>query len=153
MRTFLTDELPTWMTSRSGVSRSAGKRANIGMSFGAKDALDAAISSGGAPCAPFDRLGLLIPGRRIGRADLDAIAERRNHHLRVSIWAAQYDRANVATARSVRQALADAGHTVDSTEVPEAHSAVTWTNHLRVVLVSLFGPASAKASPRGGWLV
>jgi hypothetical protein len=47
MRTFLTDELPTWMTSRYGVSRSVGKRAIIGISFGAKDALNAAVSSGG----------------------------------------------------------------------------------------------------------
>ena len=89
----------------------------------------------------FDRLGLLIPGRRIGRADIEAIAGRRSHHLRVAILAGQYDRANVATARSVRQALADAGHAVDYTEVPEGHSAVTWTNHLRVVLTSLFGDA------------
>ena len=57
MRALLTDGLPTRMVSRSGVSRSAGKRAIIGISFGAKDAPDAAISSGGAPNAPFDRLG------------------------------------------------------------------------------------------------
>ena len=61
MRTFLTDELPTWMASRYGVSRSADKRAIIGISFGAKDALDAAISSGGAPNAPFDRLAPPLP--------------------------------------------------------------------------------------------
>jgi len=149
--TFLTDELPTWMASHYGVSRNAGKRAIIGISFGAKDALDAAISSGGpsntatasgGQIDPFDGLGLLIPGRRIGRADIDAIAGRRSHHLRVAILAGQYDRANVATARSLRQALADAGHTVDYTEVPEGHSAVTWTNNLRVVLVSLFGTSA-----------
>jgi enterochelin esterase-like enzyme len=149
MRTFLNNELPTWMASRYGVSRSAAARAVIGISFGAKDALDAALSSGGEP-AGFGRLGLLIPGRRIGRVDIDAIAGRRDHHLRVAILAGQYDRANVATARSVRQALADAGHAVDYIEVPEGHSAVTWTHHLRTVLVSLFGPASANPSPRGG---
>jgi hypothetical protein len=135
------------MASRYGVSRSAGKRAIIGTSFGAKDALDAAFSSGGA-AEGLGRLGLLIPGRRIGRADIDAIAERRNHHLRVAIVAGQYDRANVATARNVRQALADAGHTVDYAEVPEGHSAVTWTNHLGGLLVSLFGPAAANTPPR-----
>jgi len=145
MRTFLTDELPTWMTSRYGVSRSAGKRAIIGISFGAKDALDAAVSSGGA-AKGFGRLGLLIPGRRIGRADIDAIAQRRDLDLRVAILAGQYDQANVATARSVRQVLADAGHSVDYTEVPEGHSAVTWTNHLRVVLVSLFGVGGRPSS-------
>jgi len=34
--------------------------------------------------------------------------------------------------------------------VPEGHSAVTWTHHLGKVLVSLFGPASAKPSATGG---
>ena len=147
-RTFLIDELPTWMAARYGVSRGAERRAIIGISFGAKDALDAAISSGeaanaatalGRQTVAFGRLGLLIPGRRIDRAYIDAVAQRRNLHLRVAILAGQYDRANVATARSLRQALADAGHKVDYTEVPEGHSAVTWTYHLRVVLVSLFG--------------
>jgi hypothetical protein len=133
------------MASRYGVSRSAGKRAIIGTSFGAKDALDAAFSSGGA-AEGLGRLGLLIPGRRIGRADIDAIAERRNLHLRVAILAGQYDQANVATARNVRQTLADAGHSVDYTEVPEGHSAVTWTNHLRVMLVSLFGVSGRPSS-------
>lgn len=151
MRTFLTEEVPRWMASRYGVSSSASRRAVIGVSYGAKDALDAAISSGEAPNSAtasgrhtdgFDRLGLLIPGRRIGHADIDAVAERRNRHLRVSILAGHYDRANVATARTVRQALADAGHTVDYTEVPEGHSAVTWIHNLRVVLISLFGDAS-----------
>jgi len=73
-------------------------------------------------------------------APLDAIAGRRDHRLRVSILAGKYDHANIGTARSVRQALADAGHTVDYTEVPEGHSPRTWLNHLRVVLVGLFGP-------------
>jgi enterochelin esterase-like enzyme len=42
----------------------------------------------------------------------------------------------------VREALADAGHRVDYTEVPEGHSAVTWIHNLRVVLISLFGDAT-----------
>ena len=130
LRAFLTDELPGWMASRYGVSRSASRRAILGISFGAKDALDAALFSGRAGKG-FGRLGLLIPGRRIGRADIDAIAERRNVRLRVAILAGRYDLANVATARGLRQALAGAGHAVDYTEVPEGHSAVTWTNHLR----------------------
>jgi hypothetical protein len=49
--------------------------------------------------------------------------------------------ANVGTARSLRQPLADAGHVVDYTEVPEGHSAGTRTTRLRSVLASLFGPA------------
>jgi enterochelin esterase-like enzyme len=144
LRAFLTDELPRWMASRYGVTRRADERAIIGISFGAKDALEVATASG-RQTAAFGRLGLLIPGRRIGPADIDAIAERRSVHLRVAILVGRYDRANVATARSLRQALADAGHTVDYTEVPEGHSAVTWTNNLRVVLVGLFGAGGRPA--------
>ena len=59
--------------------------------------------------------------------------------LRVAILAGRYDHANLPTARGLRQALTDAGHAVNYTEVPEGHSAVTWRNHLRDVLVSLFG--------------
>jgi enterochelin esterase-like enzyme len=146
MDTFLTGEVLPWVASRYGITRSAGRRAVIGISFGAKDALDAAL----APTGAFDNVGLLIPGRRIGPADIESIAKRRNRRLRVAILAGQYDRANVATARGVRQALADAGHAVDYTEVPEGHSAVTWTNHLRVVLVSLFGPGSASRRSTSG---
>jgi enterochelin esterase-like enzyme len=90
---------------------------------------------------------LLIPGRRIGRSDIDAITGRRDRPLRVAILAGQYDQANVATARSVRDALVAAGHLVDYTEVPEGHSPRTWLNHLQTVLVSLFGPAEDAPRP------
>jgi enterochelin esterase-like enzyme len=172
MRSFVTDELLTWLAARYSITNRAGRRAIIGISFGAKDALGLALGCGGTPGAPLDvshvglgagpgsaglsgcqsdafgRLGLLIPGRRIGRADIDAIAERPNHQLGVAILAGRYDHANVETARSLRRALADAGHIVDYTEVPEGHSAVTWTNHVGELLVSLFGPASANAALR-----
>ncbi len=149
-RALLADELLTWLASRYGVTRSAGRRAVIGVSFGAKDALFAALScdpsasrtsSAASECRTdaFDRVGLLIPGRRLGRADIDAVAGRRNRRLRAAIVAGRYDRANVPTARSLRQALTSAGHVVDYTEVPEGHSAVTFVNHVRVVLVGLFG--------------
>ena len=145
LRAFLTGELPGWMASRYGVSGGASRRAILGISFGAKDALDAALASGGS-AGGFGRVGLLIPGRRIGRTDIAAIAGRRGVHLRVAILAGRYDLANVATARGLRQALADAGHDVDYTEVPEGHSAVTWTHHLGDVLVSLFGTGGRPAS-------
>ena len=150
-RAFLTDELLTWLASHYGVTRSAGRRAIVGISLGAKDALDAALScdagaSRASAAAPecrtdaFDRVGLLIPGRRIGREEIERFAARRSRRLRVAILAGLYDHANVPTARSLRQALAGAGHVVDYAEVPEGHSAVTFVNHVRVVLVSLFGP-------------
>jgi enterochelin esterase-like enzyme len=141
LRTFLAGDLLAWVASRYNVSKSPSERAIIAISYGAKDALDAATSSREA----FGRLGLLVPGRRLQQADIDALAARCRHHLRAAILAGQYDRANLPTARSVRQALCRGGHAVDYIEVPEGHSAVTWIHHLRSVLISLFGPVA----PRG----
>ncbi len=139
MRAFVVGELLPWVASRFNVTRSADERAIIAISFGAKDALDVATSSPQA----FGRLGLLIPGRRLTQADIDAFAARTRRHLRVAILAGQYDRANLSTARDARQALCGAGHSVDYVEVPEGHSAVTWMHHLEEVLVSLFGTATS----------
>jgi enterochelin esterase-like enzyme len=143
LRAFLTDELPAWLAARHGVRGNAGTRAIIAISYAAKDALEAALGS----VDGYGRLGLLIPGRRIGGTDIDAIAGRRGHSLRVAILAGRYDQANVATARGLRQALVEAGHIVDYTEVPEGHSPRTWLNHLRVVLVGLFGSATDAPTP------
>jgi enterochelin esterase-like enzyme len=134
MRAFLTDELPKWVSPRYGVARDGSRRAVLGISFGARDALDAAISSPDA----YGLLGLLIPGRRITADDVDAVAAGRRRPLRVAILAGQYDRANLPTARAVRQGLAAAGHAVEYVEVPEGHSAVTFHHHLNSVLEGLF---------------
>jgi enterochelin esterase-like enzyme len=135
MRTFLNHEVPAWLAARFGVTERAGERAILAVSFGAKDALDAALEPGGA----YGRLGLLIPGRRLGRADLEAVAAHRSRRLRVAILAGRYDQANLATARAARRALVDAGNAVEYFEVPEGHNPATWNNHLPEVLVSLFG--------------
>ena len=87
----------------------------------------------------FDRVGLLIPGRRITPTTSGRSARSSESPLRFAILAGRYDHANLPTARGLRQALADAGHAVSYTVVPEGHSAVTWRNHLRGVLVPLFG--------------
>jgi enterochelin esterase-like enzyme len=140
LRAFLTEEAPTWMASRYGVTTSAEEWAVLAISYGAKDALDAAL----APAQAYGRLGLLIPGRRLTPADLEAFAMQRGRRLRVAILAGRYDRANVATARDARDALADAGHGVEYIEVPEGHNPTTWRDHLRDVLVSLFGVRDAR---------
>jgi hypothetical protein len=151
MRAFLTDELPRWMAAHHASNWQAGDRAIVAISFHAKDALDAALGCGadlsglratGCRHDPFNRLGLLIPGRRIARDDIAAIAARRRNRLRVAILAGRYDYANIGTARGVRDALAQAGHGVEYVEVPEGHSAVTWTHHLGRLLVGLYGPAT-----------
>jgi enterochelin esterase-like enzyme len=139
---FVTGRLPAWLRSRHGADGSAEAHAILAISYSAKDALEIALRNPGA----FRRLGLLIPGRRINRADIAAIAGYRDARLRVAILAGRYDHANLPTARGLRQALSDAGHVVNYTEVPEGHSASTWRNHLRGVLVSLFAIPSAAAS-------
>jgi enterochelin esterase-like enzyme len=143
-RTFLADELLTWVASRYGVTRNPGKRAILGISFGAKDALDAAVT----PADAFGRVGLLIPGRRLTRADIDSFAARRDRRLRVTILAGEYDGPNLPTARRAQQTLAEAGHAVDYIEVPEGHNQATWRNHLRDVLVSLFGTTCLGSDPQ-----
>jgi enterochelin esterase-like enzyme len=142
MAEYVTGRLLAWLRSRHGVAGSADAHAILAISYSAKDALEIALRNPGA----FRRLGLLIPGRRINRADIAAIAGYRDARLRVAILAGRYDHANLPTARGLRQALSDAGHVVNYTEVPEGHSASTWRNHLRGVLVSLFGIPSATAS-------
>jgi enterochelin esterase-like enzyme len=132
---FVAGPLLTWLASHAAGDSDRQRRAIVAISFGAKDALDIALEYPRA----YSRLGLLVPGRRIGRADIAGIAEHRGVRLQVAILAGRYDQANLPTARAVRQALADAGHAVEYTEVPEGHSAVTWRNHLRAVLVPLFG--------------
>jgi enterochelin esterase-like enzyme len=139
MAEFVTGRLLAWLRSQYGADGSGDTHAILAISYGAKDALEIALRNPGA----FRRLGLLIPGRRITRADIGAIAGYRAAHVRVAILAGRYDHANRPTARSLRQALADAGHLVNYTEVPEGHSAVTWRNHVRSVLVGLFGSHSA----------
>lgn len=135
MRTFLTDEALAWLASRYGVTTRAEDRAVLGISYGAKDALDAAFS----PAQAYRRVGLLIPGRRLTSADIEALARRKTRRLRVAILAGRYDQANLPTATHLHRAFTDAGHRVDFIEVPEGHNPSTWRNHLRDVLVSLFG--------------
>lgn len=137
IRTFLGGELPAWIASRYAVRAAADERTIVGVSFGAKDALDAAVTTGA-----FGRVGLLIPGRRLQSADIASLAAAaRGRPLRLAVLAGRYDRANVDTARSVRRSFAAAGQAVAYSEVPEGHNRATWCNHLGTVLAALFAPA------------
>ena len=108
----------------------------LAISYGAKDALDASL----APAQIYGRLGLLIPGRRLKRTDLEAYGRQPGRRLHVAILVGRYDYANLATAQLAHQTLTDAGHRVDSIEVPEGHNSTTRRDHLSDVLISLFGP-------------
>jgi enterochelin esterase-like enzyme len=133
-RDFLTRELLTWVALRYSITGSPARRAILGISFGAKDALDAATTGD-----VYRGVGLLIAGRRMRPADIAAFVGRCSHPLRVAILAGLYDGPNLATAQRARDALRAAGHAVEYVEVPEGHNPTTWRHHLRDVLVSLFG--------------
>lgn len=135
LRAFLTREVPGWLASRYSVSARSGDWAVIAISYGAKDALDAAL----APDRGYGRVGLLIPGRRLTPADLETFALERHRRLRVAVLAGRYDALNLPAARDTARVLRAAGHDVDYLEVPEGHNPTTWRNHLSDVFVSLFG--------------
>ncbi len=134
LRRFLTRELPDWAAVRHGIAARPDRRAIVAVSFGARDALFAALEA-----SAYGRLGVLIPGRRISRDDLAhlAVSGYQRPPLRVTILAGRYDHANAPTARSLREALTAAGHQVDYLEVPEGHSAVTWMTHAGRVLAGV----------------
>lgn len=135
LQTFVTEELVNWLASRYAVTADSSQRAVLGISFSAKDALDAAFSRGEA----FGKAGLLIPGRRLTPGDVDVLVHQRQSGVQVAILAGLYDRSNLPTARQVRQALTDGGHAVQYFEVAEGHNPVTCFYNLRPILVSLFG--------------
>jgi enterochelin esterase-like enzyme len=139
LRTFLTEEAPAWLAARYAVSAHADEWAVLAISYGAQDALDAAL----APVQAFGRVGLLIPGRRLTPDDLETLTEQSGCRLRAAILAGRYDQANIATARNAYRALAEAGHAVELIEVPEGHNPTTWRDHLGDVFVSLFGAHEA----------
>jgi enterochelin esterase-like enzyme len=143
LRAFLNHEVPSWIASRHPVLAREDRWAILAISYGAKDALDAALD----PAGPYRRLGLLIPGRRLRPADLERLVGTGGHRLRAAVLAGRYDTCNLPTARATRRALTAAGHAVDYIEVPEGHTPTTWRNHLRDVLISLFPPGGA---PPGG---
>jgi enterochelin esterase-like enzyme len=123
------------LVERYSITPDPGERAILAVSYGAKDALDAALTPG----SPYGCVGLMIPGRRLTPADLLALTERPRSSLRVAILAGQYDGANLATARNADRMLKSAGHDVNFIQVPEGHNRATWRNHFGDVLVSLFG--------------
>ena len=131
MRTFVTDELLPWMSERYNVTSNPADRAIIGISAGARGAIDAVSTSN-----QFGRVGLLIPA--LDMADIESIPPASRRKLRVSILAGVYDALNLSAARSAQLEFAEKGHTVQFKDVPEGHSTITWRNHLRDVLIELF---------------
>lgn len=137
MRTFLNREVPAWMAAHYTVSANAENRAVLGVSAWARRAAEAALAS-----PAFGRVGLLIPGRRVAlEPNLEEAIAKSSRRLHVAILAGLYDRANLATAVSLRRAFTEAGRKVDYIEVAEGHNPTAWRDHVAKVLVALFKPA------------
>ncbi len=135
MRDFVGSELMTWIASHYNITPLAADHAIIGISAGARGALDAMAAYPGV----FGKSGLMIPA--LDESDVSQIPVRQGEapQLGVCVLAATYDRLNHRGAELVRDSLNARGHAVKYIEVAEGHSTITWKTHLPDVLVSLFG--------------
>jgi enterochelin esterase-like enzyme len=135
MRDFVGLELMAWISSRYSITPIAADHAIIGISAGARAALDAMASYP----AVFGKSGLMIPA--VDESDLLKIPVRRGEEpqLEVTVLSATYDHLNGRSGGLVRQSLNARGHSAKVIDVAEGHSTMTWKTHLRDVLVSLFG--------------
>lgn len=135
MRDFVGTELMTWISSRYSITPIAADHAIIGISAGARAALNAMASYPGV----FGRSGLMIPA--LDEADVLKIPVRRGEEpqLEVAVLVAAYDPINSRGAGLVRDSLTARGQSVKYIEVPEGHSTITWKTHLRDVMITLFG--------------
>ncbi|TAK15434.1 MAG: esterase family protein [Acidobacteria bacterium] len=135
MRDFVCRELMSWITARYSITPVAADHAIIGVSAGARGALDAMAAYPGV----FGKSGLMIPA--VTEDDVLRIPVRRGEaeQLEVAVLAGEYDRLNIAGAELVRASVLSRGHLVTFLRVPEGHTTATWKTHLRDVMISLFG--------------
>lgn len=135
MRDFVGIELMAWVASHYNVTPLAADHAIIGISAGARGAIDAMTAFPGV----FGRAAVMMPA--ITDAELQHVPVRRGEEpqLTLVVLAAAYDRLNAASASRLRDTFAARGHHVTFLEVSEGHSTRTWKTHLGDVLVSVFG--------------
>lgn len=135
MRDFVASELMAWLSARYSITPVAADHAIIGISAGARGALDTMAAYPGV----FGKSGLMIPA--VDDSDVSKIPVRRGEmpQLEVAVISATYDQLNHQSAELVRDSLTARGHVVKYLEVAEGHSTITWKTHLHDVMVSLFG--------------
>jgi enterochelin esterase-like enzyme len=135
MRDFVATELMAWIAKRYSITPLAEDHAIIGISAGARAALDAMASYPGV----YGECGLMIAA--LDPPDVTTIPVKQDDalQLQVTVLAAAYDPLNHRSSELVRDALKARGHAVKYIEVAEGHSTQTWKNHLHDVLISLFG--------------
>jgi enterochelin esterase-like enzyme len=135
MRDFVATELMAWINSHYSVTPVAADHAIIGISAGARGALDVMAAYPGV----FAKSGLMIPA--VDSSDVLKIPVKRAElaPLEACVIAATYDHLYRGAAELVRDSMKARGHTVRYIQVDEGHSTMTWKTHLRDVLTSLFG--------------
>jgi enterochelin esterase-like enzyme len=135
MRDFVATELMSWVGTHYSITPLAEDHAIIGISAGARAALDAMASYPGV----FGKSGLMIAA--LNESDMTTIPVRQGEglQLQVTVLAAAYDQLYRRSSELVRDSLKTRGHAVKYIEVAEGHSTLTWKNHLHDVLISLFG--------------
>jgi enterochelin esterase-like enzyme len=135
MRDFVGTELMTWIAAHYSITPLAEDHAIVGISAGARGALDAMASYPGV----YGKCGLMIPA--LEESDVATIPVRQGEapQLQVTVLAAAYDQLNHRAGELVRDSLKMRGHAVKYLDVAEGHSTLTWKNHLHEVLISLFG--------------
>jgi enterochelin esterase-like enzyme len=137
MRDFVGSELMTWIAAHYSITPLAEDHAIIGISAGARGALDAMASYPGV----YGKSGLMIAALNEDESDVATIPVRQGEapQLEVTVLSAIYDQLNHKSSELVRDSLKTRGQAVKYIEVAEGHSTMTWKNHLHDVLVSLFG--------------
>ena len=135
MRDFVGSELMSWIAQHYSITPLAEDHAIIGISAGARGALDAMASYP----AVYGKCGLMIPA--LADSDVSTIPVRQGEEpqLQITVLAAAYDRLNRNAGALARDSAKMRGHAVKFIEVSEGHSTLTWKNHLHDVLISLFG--------------
>jgi enterochelin esterase-like enzyme len=135
MRDFVATELMAWIGAHYSVTPLAADHAIIGISAGARAALDAQASYPGV----FGKSGLMIPA--LAETDVLKIPVRRDEtpQLHACVISATYDSLNYPAGDLLRKSMLERGQSVKYIEVAEGHSTNTWKTHLHDVLVNLFG--------------
>lgn len=135
MRDFVSTELIDWISARYSVTPLAADHAIIGVSAGARAAVEAMAAYPGV----YGKSGLLIPALR--ESDVATIPVRQGEapQLHVCVISGAYDQLNRSAGELVRDSMLKRGQSVKYIEVAEGHSTATWKTHLHDVLVNLFG--------------
>jgi enterochelin esterase-like enzyme len=135
MRDFVASELMSWISAHYSVTPLASDHAIIGVSAGARAALETMAAYPGV----YGKSGLMIPALRESDVAMIPVRQGEAPQLHLCVVAGLYDQLNYSAGELVRDSMIKRGQSVKYIEVAEGHSTATWKTHLHDVLVNLFG--------------